>query len=79
MKLLRYRKPSVRRMVGYSGAKLKLKRSLGVSQTEGWTKPSRVKQRAKYNLGLYTPAMRVVRNVAKGNYPSLFGLFRRKK
>lgn len=76
MKLFRYRKPSFKILIGYTGAKRKLKRSLGISQVQAWTKPSRVKQRIKYNLGLYSPVVRVIRNTAKGKFPSLFGIFK---
>ena len=79
MKLFRYRKPSLKTMLGVTRAKRQLKRELGISQVQAWTKPSRVKQRVKYNLGLYSPAARVVRNTAKGMFPSFLGLFSRKK
>lgn len=79
MKLFRYRKPSIRTLTGYTGAKRRAKRSLGISQVQGWTQPSRIKQRAKYRIGLYSPAARVVRNTAKGRFPSFLGLFSRRK
>lgn len=78
MKVFRYRKPSVKRIVGYTGAKRKVKRSLGISQAQAWTKPSRIKQKLRYEAGLYSPTVRVVRNTSKGNFPTLFGLFRKK-
>jgi hypothetical protein len=53
--------------------------SLGISQVEGWTKPSRVKQKLKYRAGLYSPAVRVIRQTAKGKLPTLFGLFDKKR
>lgn len=58
-----------------------MKRSLGISQVEGWTKPSRVKQKLKlkYRAGLYSPAVRVIRQTAKGKLPTLFGLFDKKR
>lgn len=77
MKLFRYRKPSIRTIVGYTGAKRRMKRELGISQVQGWTQPSRLKQRAKYRLGLYSPAARVIRNTAKGKFPSFLGLFKK--
>jgi len=40
------------------------KRWVGVSQVQAWTKPSRLKRRAKQHMGRYSPAMRVVRNTA---------------
>jgi len=79
MKLFRYRKPSLKTMLGVTRAKRQLKRELGISQVQAWTKPSRVKQRVKYRLGLYSPAARVIRNTAKGRFPSLLGLFGSKK
>jgi len=79
MKLLRYRQPSLRRIVGYTGAKRRFKRSLGISQVQAWTRPSRVKQRIKYRAGWYSPTMRVARNTAKGKLPSFLGLFSKKR
>jgi hypothetical protein len=78
VKLLRYRRPSLRTLTGYTGVKRRAKRELGISQIQAWTKPSRVKQRAKQHVGLYSPTARVVRNTAKGRFPSLFGLFGKK-
>jgi hypothetical protein len=52
MKLLRYRRPSLRNLSGYTQVK------------------RRVKQRAKQHVGYYSPTMRVVRNTAKGRFPS---------
>jgi hypothetical protein len=56
-----------------------VKRSLGISQVQGWTRPSRLKQKAKYRVGLYSPAVRVVRQTSKGKVPTLLGLFSRKR
>ena len=78
MKLLRYRRPSLRNLSGYTQVKRRAKRELGISQVQAWTKPSRVKQRAKQHVGYYSPTMRVVRNTAKGRFPSFLGLFRKK-
>lgn len=78
MKLIRYRRPSLNTMMGVTAEKRRIKRSLGISQVQAWAKPSRVRQRAKYRLGLYSPAMRIIRNSAKGHYPTLLGLFRKK-
>ena len=79
MKLIRYRKPSINTILGITKAKRRLKRQLGISQVQAWTKPSRVKQRLKYRMGWYTPQMRVIRNTAKGRFPSLLGIFSRKR
>ena len=77
MKIFRYRKPSLRTMMGYTKYNRRLRRSLGISQIQAVTKPSRIKQRYKYRLGLYSPVARVVRNASKGKYPSFLGLFKK--
>ncbi len=74
MKLFRYRRPSVSTVLGLTAAKRRLKRSLGVSQVQARTRPSRVKQRLRYRLGLYSPTARVIRQTAKGRFPTPFGL-----
>ena len=79
MKLIRYRKPSINTILGITKAKRHLKRQLGISQVQAWTRPSRVKQRIKYRAGWYSPQMRVARNTTKGKFPSFLGLFSRKK
>lgn len=78
MKLFRYRRPSINTMLGITAEKRQIKRSLGISQVQGWTRPSRVKQRAKYRIGYYSPAMRIVRNTSKGKFPTFLGLFGKK-
>ena len=78
MKLLRYRRPSLGNLTGYTQAKRRAKRELGISQVQAWTKPSRVRQRAKQGIGYYSHTMRVARNTVKGRYPSFLGLFGRK-
>jgi len=78
VKLLRYRRPSLRTLTGYTRIKRRAKRQLGISQVQAWTKPSRVAQRAKQRVGYYAPTMRVVRNTEKGRFPSLLGLFGKK-
>ena len=79
MKLFRYRKPSLNTILGITKEKRRIKRALGISQVQAWTRPSRIKQRAKYRLGLYSPIARIVRNTAKGRYPSLLVLFGKKR
>jgi hypothetical protein len=78
MKVFRYRKPSLKTVLGLTASKRQAKRSLGISQVQAWTKPSRIKQRVKYRLGLYSPVARTVRQTSKGRFPTLFGLFRRR-
>jgi len=79
MKLIRYRKPSINRMLGITTEKRRIKRSLGISQVQGWTRPSRIKQRIKYQAGWYSPPMRIIRNTSKGRLPSFLGLFSKKR
>jgi len=79
MKLFRYRRPSLNTVLGVTKAKRRVKRSLGISQVQAWTKPSRVKQKVKYRAGLYSPVVRAVRQASKGKVPTLFGLFGRKR
>ena len=78
MKLFRYRKPSLNQLLGITAAKRKIKRELGISQVEAWTKPSRIKQRIKQDVGLYSPEMTVIRQTSKGRFPSFLGLFTRR-
>ena len=78
MKLFRYRRPSLNQLLGVTAAKRRVKRELGISQVEAWTKPSRVKQRVKSKVGLYSPVARVIRLTAKGKLPTFLGLFGRK-
>ena len=78
MKLLRYRRPSLRNLTGHTRVKRQAKRELGISQVQAWTKPSRVKQRAKQLVGYCSPTMRLVRNTTKGRFPSFLGLFSKK-
>jgi hypothetical protein len=78
MKLMRYRRPSLRNLSGYTQVKRRAKREIDISQVQAWTKPSRVKQRAKQRVGYYSPTMRVVRSTANGRFPSFLGLFKKK-
>lgn len=79
VKIFRYRKPSLKTILGLTTAKRRVKRSLGISQVEAWTKPSRVRQRVKSKLGLYSPITRGIREIAKGKFPTFLGLFNGKK
>lgn len=78
MKLLRYRKPSLNTILGITKEKRRIKRTLGISQVQAWTRPSRIKQRVKQRAGLYSPAARIIRNTAKGKVPTFLGLFKKK-
>ena len=79
MKMFRYRRPSVNQLLGVTSAKRKVKRELGISQVQAWTKPSRVKQRVKQQIGLYSPVARVIRQTVRGDFPTFLGLFRRRR
>jgi hypothetical protein len=74
MRLFRYRKPSLRTVLGVTAVKRSVKRSLGISQVQGFTEPSRIKQKIKYRSGLYTPVARVIRQTSKGKFRTPFGL-----
>ena len=41
-------------------------------------KPESSEEASKQHVGYYSPAMRVVRNTAKGRFPSFLGLFGKK-
>lgn len=73
-KLIRYRRPSLSRVLGLTAARRSVRRSLGISQVEAWTRPSRLKQRLRYKAGLYSPAARLIRQTAEGKLPTPFGL-----
>ncbi len=79
MKLFRYRRPSLNGLLGITSAKRRVRRELGISQVEAYTKPSRVKQKLKREVGLYSPEATVIRQTAKGNVPTFLGLFGRKR
>jgi hypothetical protein len=79
MKMFRYRPPSMKAVLGVTAAKRRVKRLLGISQVQAWTKPSRVKQKAKREVGLYSPTARVIRQTGKGRFPTFLGLFGRSR
>jgi hypothetical protein len=74
VKLFRYRKPSMRTILGVTTVKRSVKRSLGISRVEGFIEPSRIKQKIKYRAGLYTPVARAIRQASKGKFRTPFGL-----
>lgn len=75
MKLIRYRQPSLNTLLGITQEKRRIKKELDISQVQAWTKPSRVRQRAKYHMGYYSPPLRTIRNTSKGKFPSFLGIF----
>jgi hypothetical protein len=74
MRLFRYRRPSMSTLLGVTRAKRRIRRSLGISQFEGYTKPSRIRQKLKREVGLYSPAARVIRQTSRGRFPTFLGL-----
>ena len=78
MKILRYPKPAINRILGITTVKRHIKRQLGISQVQGQTRPTRIKQRMKYRAGWYLSQMQVARNTSKGKFPSFLGLFGKK-
>lgn len=74
MRIFRYRKPSLRTLLGVTAAKRSIRRSLGISQLEGVIEPRRIKQKIKYRFGLYSPVARAIRQTAKGKFRTPFGL-----
>jgi len=74
VRIIRYRKPSLSTLLGVTATKRSIKRSLGISQVQGFTEPCRLKQKIKYRAGLYTPLARAIRQAAKGKFRTPFGL-----
>ena len=77
MRLFRYRKPSLNTLLGITKVKRAVKKATGISAIQGWTNPSRIKQRIKQKAKIYSPIMTVARQTSKGKFPSFFGLFKR--
>ena len=75
MKFFRYRKPSISTLLGITKVKRRIRKATGISTVERYTNPSRIKQRVKAKIGLYSPAARVIRQTSKGRFPSFLGLF----
>jgi len=79
MKLFRYRKPSLKTILGVTKIKRKIKKVTGISTIEGYIKPSRIKQRVKQKVGIYSPIMTIIRQTSKWKFPTFLGLFKKKK
>src|SRR5690348_2119251 len=75
MKLFRYRKPSVKTLLGITRAERNIKKATDISTVERFTKPSRTQQTLKQKVGIYSPEMTVIRQTSKGKLPTLFGFF----
>lgn len=79
MKIFRYRKPSIKTLTGLTKVKRSIKKATGISTVQGYTQLSRIKQRVKGKMGLYSKPMRMGRGLASGKLIGLIGdLFRRK-
>jgi len=74
MRIFRYCKPSLSTLLRVAAAKQSIKRSLGISQVQGFSKRSRLNQKIKYRAGQYTPVARAIRQTAKGKFRTPFGL-----
>ena len=74
MRIFRYRKPSLSTLLGVTAAKRSIKRSLGISQVQGFSKRSRLNQKIKHRAGQYTPVARAIRQTAKGKFRTPIGL-----
>lgn len=79
MKLFRYRKLSLNNILGITKAKRAIRKATGLSTIDRFTNPSRIKQSVKQKVGIYSPTMTVVRQTSKGKFPSIFGIFGKKK
>jgi len=74
MKLFRYRKPSLKTLLGVTKVKRRIKKATGISAIQSLS-PSRVKQKIKYEGGYNKPIFKHTRELSKGKVPSLLGLF----
>ena len=74
-----YRQPSLITILAITAAKGSVTCKLGISQVGAGTKPSRVKQRVKQQIGLNSPVARVVRQTVKMYFPSFLGLLGKKQ
>ena len=80
MKLFRYRKPSINRLLGISRIKARARKITGLSTIDRFTKVSRIKQSAKQKVGIYgNPVLTVARQTAKGRFLSFLGISSGKK
>ena len=76
MKMFRYRRPSINRILGITTMKRRIKKATGISTFQRYTRPNRIKQTIKQKTKIYSPPMTVVRQTSKGRVPSFWGLFK---
>jgi len=79
MKLFRYRKPSLNTVLGITRAKRAFRKATGLSTIDRFTNPNRIKQTIKQKVGIYSQTMTTIRQTSKGKWPSLFGIFGKKR
>ena len=70
MKLFRYRKPSLKTLLGITMVKRRIKKATGISAIQSLS-PYRVKQKIKYNIGYNKPIFKHTRELSKGKVQSL--------
>ena len=69
----------MRQVLGITSAKRQIRRSLGISQFQAYTRPSRIRQKLKRDVGLYSPSARVIRQTSRGRFPTFLGLGGRRR
>lgn len=74
MKLFRYRKPSLKTLLGVTKVKRRIKKATGISAVQSLIL-SRIRQKIKYEGGYNKPIFKHARELSKGKIPSLFGWF----
>lgn len=65
-------------LLGITRVKRAIRRETGISTFERYTKPTRIRQRAKQKLGIYSPTITPIRQTLKWNFPSILGFFKKK-
>jgi hypothetical protein len=78
MKLFRYRRPSLRVLLGITRVKSKIRKETGISTFQRYTLPRRIKQRMLQKIGVYSPTVTPIRQTVKGKFPTPLGLIKKK-
>jgi len=79
MKLFRYRRPSLRVLLGITRIKTKIRKEAGISTLQRYTLPRRIKQRFLQKIRIYSPQVTPIRQTAKGKFPTTLGLIKKNK
>lgn len=53
--------------------KRRIKKATGISTVQSYTQPSRIKQRVKGKIGLYSKPMRMGRGIMRGKFIGFIG------